>query len=149
MEGVHANSRYFLPFSLIFLEDSITELLELDHFSVSMTIWDDKLMVLKRYQQTNMHLQPRWGNGEKETREEHWGAILELYEKLPQSIKTQVNLDKFDVPRNLLRDMKVDSSSQRSADEGSTIEKLSRKLERFKIRTVQGGGVVRVEEDRS
>uniref|UniRef100_A0A6N2LKY4 Uncharacterized protein n=1 Tax=Salix viminalis TaxID=40686 RepID=A0A6N2LKY4_SALVM len=38
---------------------------------------------------------------------------------------------------------------RRSADEGSTIEKLSRKLERFKIRTVQGGGVVRVEEDRS
>ncbi|KAJ6288313.1 hypothetical protein OIU76_024325 [Salix suchowensis] len=88
------------------------------------------------------------GDGEKETREEQWGAILELYEKLPQSIKTQVNLDKFDVPRNVLRDLKVDSSSQRSA-EGSTIEKLSRKLERFKIRTVQGGGVVRGEEDRS
>ncbi|KAB5547533.1 hypothetical protein DKX38_010939 [Salix brachista] len=89
------------------------------------------------------------GDGEKETREEHWGAILELYDKLPQSIKTQVNLDKFDVPRNVLRDLKVDSSSQRSAEEGSTIEKLSRKLERFKIRTVQGGGVVREEEDRS
>ncbi|KAG5241114.1 hypothetical protein IMY05_007G0011600 [Salix suchowensis] len=87
------------------------------------------------------------GDGEKETREEHWGVILELYEKLPQSIKTQVSLDRFDVRRNVPRDLKVDSSSQRSA-EGSTIEKLSRKLERFKIRTVQGEGC-KGEEDRS
>jgi hypothetical protein len=87
--------------------------------------------------------------GEKETREELWGAILELYEKLPQRIKNKVNLEKFDVHRDVSRDLKVDSSSRRSV-EGSTIKKLSRKLERFKIRTVQGGGgVVKVEEDRS
>ena len=77
--------------------------------------------------------------GEQETPEELWGAILELYEKLPQRIKNQLNLEKFDFHRDVSRDLKVDSSSQRSV-EGSTVEKLSRKLERFKIRTVQGGG---------
>jgi hypothetical protein len=69
--------------------------------------------------------------GEKETREELWGAILELYEKLPQRIKNQLNLEKFDVHKDVSRDFKVDSSSRRS-EEGSTVEKLSRKLERFK-----------------
>ncbi|KAJ6907111.1 hypothetical protein NC651_017715 [Populus alba x Populus x berolinensis] len=69
--------------------------------------------------------------GEQETPEELWGAILELYEKLPQRVKNQLNLEKFDVHRDVSRDLKVDSRSRRS-DERSTVEKLSRKLERFK-----------------
>lgn len=85
-------------------------------------------------------------DGEKETMEELLRAILELYAKLPPRIRSQVKLDRFNIPSNILKDLKVESTATRGV-EGS-MEELSRKLERFKIRTVQLGGIVK-EEDKS
>nr|TKS02315.1 hypothetical protein D5086_0000165740 [Populus alba] len=75
--------------------------------------------------------------GEQETpedsssrRSDERSTVEKLSSKL-ECFKNQLNLEKFDVHRDVSRDLKVDSSSRRS-DELSTVEKLSRKLECFK-----------------
>ncbi|KAJ8753988.1 hypothetical protein K2173_001886 [Erythroxylum novogranatense] len=77
---------------------------------------------------------------EKETTEELLRAILELYEKLPESVRSEVNLEKFHVPSNITKD----STTHRGVE--GPLEDLSQKLERFKIRTIQLGGVVKEED---
>ncbi|GAV74013.1 hypothetical protein CFOL_v3_17496 [Cephalotus follicularis] len=85
---------------------------------------------------------------EKETIEQLLGAITTLYAKLPPTIRSQVNLDKFNIPSKVQKSLhKVDSTISTRGVQGS-MEELSVKLERFKIRTIQLGEVVKEEEEK-
>ncbi|CAI0408080.1 unnamed protein product [Linum tenue] len=75
---------------------------------------------------------------------------MELYEKLPMAVRSQVNLEKFHIPSNVVTNLKVDAA--RSREVQGIVDQLSPKLERFKVKTVRaggggGGGVVKLEED--
>ncbi|KAK2635864.1 hypothetical protein Ddye_030656 [Dipteronia dyeriana] len=82
--------------------------------------------------------------GEKE--EELHKLIKELYEKLPKSKRNQVNLDKLNVADEKLRGVEVDKTTMRGVN--GPVDELQQKLERFKIKTVQLGGVVKQEDDK-
>ncbi|CAN1275833.1 hypothetical protein LINPERPRIM_LOCUS15829 [Linum perenne] len=62
---------------------------------------------------------------------------MELYQKLPESIRREVNLNKFHIPNDVVSDLKGDDA--RSRELRGIVDKLSPKLERFKVRTVRGG----------
>ncbi|KAJ4830700.1 hypothetical protein Tsubulata_018835 [Turnera subulata] len=90
-------------------------------------------------------------DGEKETMEALLGAISELHDKPPASVRSKVNLDELNVPRKPSsgsRGVKsTNSTSTRGIDEKGSLAELSQKLERFKIRTIQAGGVVVKDEE--
>ncbi|KAJ8899622.1 hypothetical protein K2173_018596 [Erythroxylum novogranatense] len=82
----------------------------------------------------------------EETIEELLSAILELYEKLPKNVRSQVNLEEFHIPSDKLKDLKLADSTSRGVE--GPLGDLSHKLERFKIRTIQLGGVANEEDDK-
>ncbi|KAJ4705146.1 hypothetical protein OWV82_021964 [Melia azedarach] len=73
----------------------------------------------------------------EETMEKVPELISELNEKLPSSIRSEVNLDH---QINKLKGLKVYSTSTRTRGCNRPLEEIKCKLERFKIRTVQQGG---------
>lgn len=61
----------------------------------------------------------------------------EVYEKLPESVRSQVDLDKLNV------------AEVRTRGSSGAVDELQMKLERFKVKTVQQlGGVVKEEENK-
>ncbi|KAJ4705148.1 hypothetical protein OWV82_021966 [Melia azedarach] len=82
---------------------------------------------------------------EEKSMEEVLKLISELQEKLPASIRSEVNLDH---QINKLKGLKAYSTSTRTRGCNGPLEEIKCKLERFKIRTVQpGGGVVVVQDE--
>ncbi|OMO68261.1 hypothetical protein COLO4_29805 [Corchorus olitorius] len=65
---------------------------------------------------------------EKQAIEDLIRVIFEWYEKLPESIRSQINLEKFNVS--------VPSDSMAEHVHNEQLEELKQKLERFKIRTM-------------
>ncbi|CAN0926274.1 hypothetical protein LINGRAHAP2_LOCUS35249 [Linum grandiflorum] len=81
---------------------------------------------------------------ERESIDELKRGIMELYNKLPASIRSKINLNKFHIPNDVVTDFKADDA--RSREVRGIVDQLSPKLERFKVRTVRGG-VVTVDDD--
>ncbi|KAE8098487.1 hypothetical protein FH972_016545 [Carpinus fangiana] len=71
-------------------------------------------------------------------------AILEIYDRLPVGIQSQLSLDEMKAITGMRNGLKVDSAT-RGGSRGS-VEELKHKLERFKIRTIQLAGVVKEEQ---
>ncbi|OMO82093.1 hypothetical protein CCACVL1_12080 [Corchorus capsularis] len=65
---------------------------------------------------------------EKKAIEDLIRVIFEWYEKLPESIRSQINLEKFNVS--------APSDSMAEHGHNEQLEELKQKLERFKIRTM-------------
>ncbi|TXG58331.1 hypothetical protein EZV62_016160 [Acer yangbiense] len=86
------------------------------------------------------------GGGGGEKAEELLKLIKELYEKLPESIRNHVNLDKLNGADEKLKGVEVDKTTMRGVN--GPMDELQQKLERFKIKTVQLGGVVKQEDDK-
>lgn len=86
------------------------------------------------------------GEGGGEKAEELHKLIIQLYEKLPECIRNQVNLDKLNGADEKLKGVEVDKTTMRGVNR--PMDELQQKLERFKIKTVQLGGVVKQEDDK-
>jgi hypothetical protein len=71
-------------------------------------------------------------------------AILEIYDRLPVGIQSQLSLDEMKAITGMRNGLKVDSAT-RGGSRGS-VEELKHKLERFKVRTIQLAGVVKEEQ---
>lgn len=82
---------------------------------------------------------------EKETLDEILKLVSEWYEKLPASMRSKLNLRMLNGPSNKPKGFKVNSSTSTRGVDG-LLEEMTPKLERFKIRTVQQGGVVQEDD---
>ncbi|KAF5750480.1 hypothetical protein HS088_TW03G00817 [Tripterygium wilfordii] len=82
---------------------------------------------------------------DNETFEEILRAISMLYEKLPASIRAKLKMEILNLPnKKRIRGSKFEQTSMR--DLGGPLEELSIKLERFKVKTMEVGGVVKEED---
>ena len=71
-------------------------------------------------------------------------SILEIYDRLPVGIQSQLSLDEMKAITGMRNGLKVNSAT-RGGSRGS-VEELKHKLERFKVRTIQLAGVVKEEQ---
>ena len=83
----------------------------------------------------------------QEAVEELCRGILEIYDRLPVSLQSQLNLDDIKAPTSFAKGLKTNSGEMRGCQQGS-MEELRHKLERFKVKTIQLAEIVKEEQKR-
>ena len=83
----------------------------------------------------------------QEAVEELCRGILEIYERLPVNLQSQLNLDDIKAPTSFVKGLKSNSGAMGGCRQGS-MEELRHKLERFKVKTIQLAEIVKEEQKR-